>query len=211
MELPSVRDLMNPEHCDPQSLPSQFVHAATTLVYVSSTCNFLIFLTRIPKSCSTRRSRDAERRLISSPATKRGASPPTSPSCRSCCGRRRLFEHFRFSSDCVAKLAREQWIKRNRARMRIRTSGFLNQYSAPVRDLEKNFFARELKIVLQHNPSNSGHIAGWTTNLYLLALIGVMFAYVLSEIGFDLRLWWASLRKRQRGGFYLPREPPHRL
>jgi putative SOS response-associated peptidase YedK len=29
---------------------------------------------------------------------------------------------------------------------RIRTSGFLNQYSAPVRDLEKNFFARELKI-----------------------------------------------------------------
>ena len=32
---------------------------------------------------------------------------------------------------------------------RIRTSGFLNQYSAPVRNLEKNFFARELKIVLQ--------------------------------------------------------------
>jgi hypothetical protein len=27
----------------------------------------------------------------------------------------------------------------------------LNQYSAPVPDLEKNFFARELKIVLQHN------------------------------------------------------------
>ena len=40
---------------------------------------------------------------------------------------------------------------------RIRTSGFLNQYSAPVRDLEKNFFARELKIVLQHNRTNSRH------------------------------------------------------
>jgi hypothetical protein len=34
---------------------------------------------------------------------------------------------------------------------RIRTSDILNQYSAPGRDLEKNFFARELKIVLQHN------------------------------------------------------------
>ena len=41
---------------------------------------------------------------------------------------------------------------------RIRTSGFLNQYSAPVRELEKNFFARELKIVLQHNPPNSGRM-----------------------------------------------------
>ena len=41
---------------------------------------------------------------------------------------------------------------------KIRTSGFLNQYSAPVRDLEKNFFARELKIVLQHNPPNYGRI-----------------------------------------------------
>ena len=40
---------------------------------------------------------------------------------------------------------------------RIRTSGFLNQYSAPVRNLEKNFFARELKIVLQHNRRYSGH------------------------------------------------------
>ena len=28
-----------------------------------------------------------------------GASPPTSPSCRSCSGGRRLFEHFRFSSN----------------------------------------------------------------------------------------------------------------
>jgi len=34
----------------------------------------------------------------------------------------------------------------------------LNQYSAPVRDLEKKFFARELKIVLQHNPPNYGRI-----------------------------------------------------
>ena len=38
---------------------------------------------------------------------------------------------------------------------RIRTSGFLNQYSAPVRDLEKNFFARQLKIVLQHNQAEA--------------------------------------------------------
>jgi hypothetical protein len=29
------------------------------------------------------------RRRISSPATKRGASPPTSPSCRGCCGERK--------------------------------------------------------------------------------------------------------------------------
>jgi hypothetical protein len=36
----------------------------------------------------------------------------------------------------------------------------------------------------------------WTTNMYLPVLIGVMFAYVLSEICFDLRLWWTSPRKR---------------
>ena len=36
----------------------------------------------------------------------------------------------------------------------------------------------------------------WTTSFYLPAMIGVMFAYVVSEICFDLRLWWASLRKR---------------
>ena len=39
-------------------------------------------------------------------------------------------------------------------------------------------------------------LSGWTTNMYLPMLIGIMFAYVLSEICFDLRLWWASLRKR---------------
>ena len=32
---------------------------------------------------------DGARRRTSSPATKRGASPPTSPSCRSCCAVRR--------------------------------------------------------------------------------------------------------------------------
>ena len=44
------------------------------------------------------------------------------------------------------------------ARFRL-IHGFLNQYSAPVRNLEKNFFARELKIVLQHNPPKAtiGH------------------------------------------------------
>ena len=31
--------------------------------------------------------------------TKPGALPPISPSCRSCCGGRRLFEHFHFSSN----------------------------------------------------------------------------------------------------------------
>ena len=35
----------------------------------------------------------------------------------------------------------------------------------------------------------------WTTNGYLPVLIGIVVAYVLSEICFDLRVWWASLRK----------------
>ena len=39
-------------------------------------------------------------------------------------------------------------------------------------------------------------LAEWTTNMYLPVLIGVMVAYVLSEICFDLRLWWTSPRKR---------------
>jgi hypothetical protein len=36
----------------------------------------------------------------------------------------------------------------------------------------------------------------WTSNGYLPVLIGIMLAFVVSEICFDLRLWWASLRKR---------------
>jgi hypothetical protein len=36
----------------------------------------------------------------------------------------------------------------------------------------------------------------WTTNGYLPVLIGIVVAYVLSEICFDLRLWWRSPRKR---------------
>jgi hypothetical protein len=47
---------------------------------------------------------------------------------------------------------------------RIGTSGILNQYSAPGRDLEKNFFARELKIVLQHNPPESDRIVASPRN-----------------------------------------------
>jgi hypothetical protein len=39
-------------------------------------------------------------------------------------------------------------------------------------------------------------LAGWTTNMYLPVLIGFMFAFVISEICFDLPLWWTSLRKR---------------
>ena len=39
-------------------------------------------------------------------------------------------------------------------------------------------------------------LAGWTENGYLPVLIGIMVAYVISEICFDLRLWWTSLRKR---------------
>ena len=42
----------------------------------------------------------------------------------------------------------------------------------------------------------SNMIYSWTTNMYLPVLIGVMVAYVLSEICFDLRLWWTSPRKR---------------
>ena len=36
----------------------------------------------------------------------------------------------------------------------------------------------------------------WTANMYLPVLIGIMVAFVVSEICFDLRMWWASLRKR---------------
>ena len=36
----------------------------------------------------------------------------------------------------------------------------------------------------------------WTENGYLPVLIGIMLAYVVSEICFDLRMWWASPRKR---------------
>jgi hypothetical protein len=42
----------------------------------------------------------------------------------------------------------------------------------------------------------SNMLYGWTTNMYLPVLIGVMFAYVLSEICFDLRMWWTPPRKR---------------
>ena len=50
-------------------------------------------------------------------AEARRVSPPTSPSCRSCCGRRRLFEHFRFSSNSghiAAPHEPTQWAKRRR-------------------------------------------------------------------------------------------------
>jgi hypothetical protein len=40
-------------------------------------------------------------------------------------------------------------------------------------------------------------LAGWTTNMYLPVLIGVMVAYVLSEICFDLQMWWRSPRDRR--------------
>ena len=36
---------------------------------------------------------------LAHPATSPRRLPPTSPSCRSCCSGRRLFEHFRFSSN----------------------------------------------------------------------------------------------------------------
>ena len=42
----------------------------------------------------------------------------------------------------------------------------------------------------------SNMLYGWTTNMYLPVLIGVMVAFVISEISFDLRLWWQSLRRR---------------
>jgi hypothetical protein len=38
-------------------------------------------------------------------------------------------------------------------------------------------------------------LAGWTPNGYLPVLIGVMVAYVVSEIWFDLRLWWRRHRR----------------
>jgi hypothetical protein len=39
-------------------------------------------------------------------------------------------------------------------------------------------------------------LAGWTTNGYLPVLIGVVVAYVVTEMCFGLRVWLASLRKR---------------
>ena len=39
-------------------------------------------------------------------------------------------------------------------------------------------------------------LSGWTTNMYLPVLIGIMVAFVVSKICLDLRLWWASPRKR---------------
>ena len=52
--------------------------------------------TRSPTSIS-RRSRDGARRRIRSRVTRPGASPPISPSCRSCCASHRpLSTHFRY-------------------------------------------------------------------------------------------------------------------
>ena len=42
----------------------------------------------------------------------------------------------------------------------------------------------------------SNMLYGWTTNMYLPVLIGVMVAYVVSEICFDLHMWWTSPRRR---------------
>jgi hypothetical protein len=41
----------------------------------------------------------------------------------------------------------------------------------------------------------SNMLHGWTTNGYLPVLIGVMAAFVVSEICFDLRLWWRRYRR----------------
>ena len=40
----------------------------------------------------------------------------------------------------------------------------------------------------------SNMLYGWTTNMYLPVLIGVMVAFVVSEICFDLRLCWQKRR-----------------
>jgi hypothetical protein len=40
----------------------------------------------------------------------------------------------------------------------------------------------------------SNMLYGWTTNMYLPVLIGIMLAFVISEICFDLRLWWQKRR-----------------
>jgi hypothetical protein len=42
----------------------------------------------------------------------------------------------------------------------------------------------------------SNMLYGWTTNLYLPVLIGIMVAFVISEISFDLRLWWSRRGRR---------------
>ena len=34
----------------------------------------------------------------------------------------------------------------------------------------------------------------WTTSFYLPAMIGFMLCFVLSEMFFDLRLWWQKRR-----------------
>ena len=40
----------------------------------------------------------------------------------------------------------------------------------------------------------SNLVWSWTENGYLPALIGIMLAFVVSEICFDLRLWWQKRR-----------------
>ena len=40
----------------------------------------------------------------------------------------------------------------------------------------------------------SNMVYGWTTNIYLPVLIGIMLCFVLSEMCFDLRLWWQKRR-----------------
>ena len=40
----------------------------------------------------------------------------------------------------------------------------------------------------------SNMLYGWTTSMYLPVLIGIMLAFVISEICFDLRLWWQKRR-----------------
>lgn len=44
----------------------------------------------------------------------------------------------------------------------------------------------------------SNMLYGWTTNMYLPVLIGMMLAFVVSEISFDLRLWWSRRRRITR-------------
>ncbi len=64
-------------------------------------------------------------------------------------------EHVRFFGDTVAELDEKQRPDNNR----IGTNTFLNQYFALTPDLESMLLAWARKIVLQHNPPISGHVA----------------------------------------------------
>ena len=60
----------------------------------------------------------------------------------------------RLSGDTVAELDEKQRPDNNR----IGTNTFLNQYFALTPDLESMLLAWARKIVLQHNPPESGHV-----------------------------------------------------